>query len=583
MPPPAAFTSLADLLRYRAQITPDRLAYRFLKDGADDNLEISYHSLYEQAQSIADKLHHLGVAGERALLMYPPGLDFIAALFGCFYSNTIAVPIPAFHPAWIKRKQESLRHVMYDATPSLIMTTQNMGRSVRQAFRQNKAIPRTRWLFTDTVSPSPSTNTPSLPTRPIALLQYTSGSTRKPRGVKVSHLNLMHNNERIRRGFGHSETSHAVLWLPHHHDMGLVGILQGIYTGFPQTLMSPLTFLQHPFRWLRAISIYRGTTSGGPNFAFERCLQTVSPTQRDTLDLSTWDLAFIGAEPVRSRTLKRFASYFSSCGFKETAWFPSYGLAESTVMVTGTPKGSRPTIRMLDAKALQHGHVVNTPSSSTQTLSIVSCGTSYDGQVHIVDPHTCQRCTSDQIGEIWISSNSVSEGYWQNQELTDQAFRGFITPSGEGPFLRTGDLGFIQEGELFITGRLKELIVINGRNHYPYDIEATVSACHPAIQSDACAAFSVLLEDQETLVLALELKRSSSKAHSILESRILGAQESVFEKEILIKIRSAVSTVHDLHVHDVLLIPFGHLPKTSSGKTKRLLCRDRYLAHSKPS
>lgn len=580
MPTAPAFSTLVEVLRHRAATTPNRVAYRFLKDGDLDVEDVTYLTLDQQAQTIAAKLRALNVQGERALLLYPPGPNFIAALLGCLYAGVIAVPIHALHAAWLKRKQATLRHILADAEPAITLTTQAMGRVLRPAFRADADMLRTRWLSTDTLPLDLTTTWRNMPIAPdaIALLQYTSGSTQTPRGVQVTHANLMYNAATIKEHFGHSPDSRTVLWLPPYHDMGLGGIIQGLYSGFELTLMSPLTFLQKPFRWLNAISRYRATTSGGPNFAYERCLQTITPEQRDTLDLSHWDLAFIGAEPVRAETLDRFTDFFAPAGFRRTAWYPCYGLAESTLMVSGGDKHTKPIVQTLDAEALRKGYAHAPKAPTHTTLQAVGCGTAADATVFIVDPTTCTHCVDAVIGEIWVAGPSVAAGYWGNGEATEATFSGYLADTGEGPFLRTGDLGFLQEGELFVTGRLKEMMVINGRNHYPHDIEATVEGCHPAIQTGGCAAFGVEKAQSEVLVLAIELERRTSRAHHIRENRILGVQESILEKEILSKIRSAVSLVHDLHVHDVLLIPFGHLPKTSSGKTKRFVCRERYLA-----
>lgn len=577
----AVFSAIPDILRHRAETTPERLAYRFLRDGETDVLETTYATLDQQARTIAAKLQALNLQGERALLLYPPGPDFIAALFGCFYSSILAVPIHALHAAWLKRKQATLRHILTDATPAITLTTQEMGRTLRPAFRADQEMARTRWLSTDGLSPdlagtwAPASTSPAL----TALLQYTSGSTQTPRGVQITHANLMHNSATIKERFGHTPDSRTVLWLPPYHDMGLGGIIQAIYTGFELTLMSPLAFLQRPLRWLQAISRYQATTSGGPNFAYDRCLQTISEEQRDTLDLSHWDLAFIGAEPVRAETLDRFTAFFAPSGFQRTAWYPCYGLAESTLMVSGGTKQYPPLVQPLDAEALRHGHAQAPEVPSPMPLQAVGCGPGADATVLIMHPETRLRCADNEIGEIWVAGASVAAGYWKNPEATTATFEGYRADTNEGPFLRTGDLGFLQNDELFITGRLKEVIVINGRNHYPQDIEATVATCHPAIQAGGCAAFGIDQNHQERLVLALELERRTSRTHNITESRILAGQESAFEKEILSKIRTVVSTLHDLHVHDVLLIPFGHLPKTSSGKTKRFVCKERYLAH----
>lgn len=584
MPHTPAFSSIIEVLRHRMATTPDRLTYRFLHDGESDAAETTYRTLDQQARSIAAKLQQLGVAGERALLLYPPGPNFIAALLGCFYGGVLAVPIHALHAAWLKRKQATLRHILADAQPAITLTTQAMGQALRPSFRADADMPRTRWLSTDTVplDLADAWTAPHVSPEATALLQYTSGSTQMPRGVQVTHANLMHNAATIKERFGHSADSRTVLWLPPYHDMGLGGIIQGLYSGFELTLMSPLAFLQKPFRWLEAISRYQATTSGGPNFAYERCLQTITSEQRDMLDLSRWDLAFIGAEPVRAETLDRFTDFFAPAGFRRTAWYPCYGLAESTLMVSGGEKHAEPVVQTLDAEALRKGYAHEPKAATDATLQAVGCGTAADTTVFSVDPQTGTRCADAVIGEIWVAGPSVAAGYWKNAQATEATFVGYLTDTGEGPFLRTGDLGFLQEDELFVTGRLKEMMVINGRNHYPQDIEATVEGCHPAIQKGGCAAFGVEKAQAEVLVLALELERRTSRAHHIHENRILGAQESILEKEILTKIRSAVSLVHDLHVHDVLLIPFGHLPKTSSGKTKRFVCRERYLAVTQP-
>jgi acyl-CoA synthetase (AMP-forming)/AMP-acid ligase II len=380
----------------------------------------------------------------------------------------------------------------------------------------------------------------------IAMLQFTSGSTASPRGVVVTHANLMHNLKVIATGFRHDEHSQGVIWLPPYHDMGLIGgILEPMNTGFPVTLMSPLAFLQHPQRWISAVSRYRATTSGGPNFAYELCTRKVDPATIPGLDLSSWTVAFNGSEPVRPDTLDRFVEKFGPYGFRHEAFYPCYGLAEATLMVTGgevdlPPRG----LAMPDSQKL------------------ISCGrTFFDHRLKVVDPITRVECNEREVGELWISGPSVARGYWQDAEETENVFGGRIagSPSEDGPYLRSGDLGFVHEGELYVAGRKKDLIIIRGRNYHPHDIERSAEQSCPALRPGCTAAFSIDAGSEEQLIVVSELR----------------AAERL--EEVRAAIRAAITRDHSLRTKEIVLVQPGTIPKTSSGKIQRLATRQAYL------
>ena len=398
----------------------------------------------------------------------------------------------------------------------------------------------------------------------LAFLQYTSGSTASPKGAMVSHGNLIHNQRVIKTACQHTEHSTFVSWLPMFHDMGLIGnVLQPLYLGALGVLMWPTSFLQRPFCWLQAISKYKAHTSGGPNFAFELCVRKIKPEQREKLDLSSWRVAFNGAELVRSETMERFSQTFKSCGFRPETFYPCYGLAEATLFVSGGIKGAKRRVMTVDGSALERHRVVPASLGDKTGRKVVSCGTAWVGQkIVIVDPDTHMPCAPDETGEIWAKGPSMVQGYWNREEETERTFKAFLTTTGEGPFLRTGDLGFINDGGLFVTGRLKDLIIIRGHNHYPEDIEYTAGQSHPGLRVGCGAAFSVETDNDERLVVVHELERSS---------------ETWNVEDVAGAIRQSVADHHELQVHAVVLVEPGSIPKTSSGKLQRYLCRSAYL------
>jgi acyl-CoA synthetase (AMP-forming)/AMP-acid ligase II len=379
----------------------------------------------------------------------------------------------------------------------------------------------------------------------------------------VSHDNLLHNLDLIATCFGASSASHGVIWLPPYHDMGLIGgILQPLFSGFSVTLIPHMQFLQRPFRWLHAISRFKGTISGGPNFAYDLCVSKIKPEQREQLDLSHWEVAFNGAEPVYHKTLDQFADYFAPCGFRRKSFLPCYGLAESTLMVTGGPKDSPPMMQNLLNSGLEQDRVIISHEKTDDARTLVSSGQNLSNQtIRIVNVKTLIPCPGDEVGEIWVSGPSVGRAYWNKPEETKFTFGARLSNSNEGPFLRTGDLGFLHEGELYITGRIKNLIIQGGKNHYPHDIERIVESSHPAIRPAGCAVFSISNSESEDIIVVVEI------LHRL----------KVKTEEVLAAIRNAVSIHHGLQVYDIRITRPGGIPRTTSGKIRHSLCKKEYM------
>ncbi|HJT36223.1 MAG TPA: aminotransferase class I/II-fold pyridoxal phosphate-dependent enzyme [Pirellulales bacterium] len=555
--------TLVELLRHRARCQPDQVAFTFLVDGETQEATITHGELDRQARAIAAWLQSLGLEGQRALLLYPAGLEFIAGFFGCLYAGVVAVPA---YPPRMNRKLDRIQSIAHDAQALVALTTNSVLERLTPLLGQTPELEQLTWLATET-PPANIENAwrpPDATSETLAFLQYTSGSTGAPKGVMLSHANLLHNCAVITTAFEETRSSNGVFWLPSYHDMGLVGgILVPLYSGIPNVLMSPMSFLQRPFRWLQAISRYQATTSGGPNFAYDLCVRKITPEQRATLDLSSWRVAFNGAEPVRSETLDRFAETFEPCGFRREAFYPCYGLAEATLIVSGGMRGELPVVRAFDAKALENRLVVDLPPLAEDARRLVSSGRVLaDGKVVIADPEAMTCCGPEQVGEIWVKNPSVAQGYWQRREETEHLFRARLADTGESGFLRTGDLGFFEEGELFVASRLKDLIIIRGLNHYPHDIELTAEKSHPSIRPGCGAAFTVEVAEEARLVIVYEIER-----------RQQADLDEVFEA-----IRRDVSREHELPVDAIVLVKAGSIPKTSSGKIQRHACRDAFRA-----
>jgi acyl-CoA synthetase (AMP-forming)/AMP-acid ligase II len=608
---PMTVESLVELGRTRAATLGDRPLYTFHPDRpAEEATHLSFAGLDQRARAIGAVLQQLGAAGQRALLLYPPGLDFVAAFFGCLYGGVVAVPA---YPPRSARMLPRLLEIARDARPAVALTTTELEKAIGGLATQVPELSALRLVATNAVplEQADAWRDPGATAASLAFLQYTSGSTAAPKGVMISHGNLLHNEEMIRQAFGQSAESVIVGWLPLYHDMGLIGnVLQPLYLGARCVLMSPIAFLQNPKRWLSTISRYRATTSGGPNFAYDLCVRKVAPSDRADLDLSSWDLAFNGAEPVRAETMARFTEAFAGCGFAPRAFFPCYGLAEATLFVAGgagaalprlpdtleAPPGEaaqsrgEPRSAAFDRVLLEAGEARQLPPSDPAARTLVSCGHPWLGQeLIIVDPASLTRCAGGKVGEIWVRGASIAQGYWRRPEETAETFGGRLAeepaearPAGAGPgaagdgaadggaapFLRTGDLGFLDRGELFVTARLKDLIIIRGRNLYPQDIELTVERSHPALRAGCGAAFSIELNEEERLVVVQEHDRIPGDAPLEPES-----VETIAEA-----VRRAVAEQHEAQVQQVVLLRAGTIPKTSSGKIQRRACRAALLA-----
>jgi acyl-CoA synthetase (AMP-forming)/AMP-acid ligase II len=560
--------TLVDILKWRASETPDRPAHIFLVDGEKTEEVHTYAELDRKARAIAARLQSLGGKGERVMILLQPGLQFISAYFGCLYAGHVAIPL---YPHLRKKKDNILTRIMNvakDARPVAVISNTVIESASSQFFQEVEETRSTPWVNLDQLSLAEAENWKDLHLDPdeIAFLQYTSGSTNVPKGVMVSHGNLVHNTQAIYKKFNANYNSRGVVWLPPYHDMGLIGgILEPIYGGFLVYLMPPPYFLQRPLRWLEAISRLKTDISGGPNFAYEYCVKKVRPEQRDQLDLSHWKTAFSGAEPINPDTLRRFADYFAPCGFHYDNYQPCYGLAEGTLLVTSVEQTDDPVTAFFNKEGLEKNQIIPT-SEMESSRELVGCGdVGFEMGVRIVNPDTLELCKPNEIGEVWASGGSIAKGYWAKPEQSEETFNAHIKDTGEGPFMRTGDLGFMRDGQLYITGRIKELIIIDGSNHYPQDIEWTVEKCHEAVRPHGVSAFPVEVDGSEKLVLMTEI-----------EPRILRDMTDELRREIRRAIKSGVSAEHDLSVHEIVFV--NRLPRTTSGKIRHHQCKKEFLA-----
>lgn len=566
-------STLIDLLTARAGVLPERVAFQFLDDDLGSPA-VTYRELDGAARRIASSLQAKFQPGSSAALVFPPGIDFVKAFFGSLYAGL--VPIPATYPK-PRRRSARLAAIVHDARPAAILTTQRVFETLYESKAADSLEART-WLSIEQLEAGAADawQSPSITGDDVAFLQYTSGSTKDPRGVEVSHQNITYNLEMIRRGFGLSRADAntpsevGVSWLPAYHDMGLIGgILESIYVGGTTMLMSPMSFLQRPERWLRAISDHSAVVSGGPNFAYELCLRKIRPKAMKTLDLSSWRVAFSGAEPIRAATLRRFAEVFGACGFSDASFYPCYGLAEATLLVTGGDGPGQVTTCSLNAAELQEqGRAVPSEGDvdpnqqDPSTIELVGCGHPLmDEQVLIVDPETRQPCAENRVGEIWIRGSNVARGYRNHPPETCSTFQERLADSNGVSFLRSGDLGFMRDGTLYVTGRRNELLIIRGRNHYPHDLEGTVQESHAKLIPGGGAAFLVDRGGDQLLILVQEVERGATSAE---------------HETMIAEIRRNVTAEHEVFVHEVILIRPGTLPRTTSGKVRYADVRKEY-------
>ena len=567
--------SLLTHLAARAQDTPDGRAYGDW--GAHDvDAWITWGELDRRARAIAAELQRVAEPGARVLLLYPPGIEYITAFYGCLAAGAVAVPAYPPDPARLDRTLPRLQSIVHDAQASVVLTTRDIATLFESVAAHVEHLGALRWVATTDLADADAWRPPAVDEGTVAFLQYTSGSTGAPKGVRLTHGNLLHNAAQISRGGGSTPEQSIVTWLPPYHDMGLIGsLIHGLTVGCPVIQIPPAAFLMRPIRWLEAITKTRASMSGGPNFAFELCVQKITREQRATLDLSSWRVAYVGAEPVRPRTLERFVETFGECGFRREALWPCYGLAEATLMVTNRARETGYRTRFLGSTATE----------------IVGVGFPIEGaEVRIVDPATRAALPDGTVGEIWCRSPSVAAGYWNQPAATAEVF-GARLSDGEGPFLRTGDLGLVDGGELYVTGRIKEVIIVRGRKHYPSDLEDTVEKLASGAsyhRAGGCVAFSSEARGEERLWLAVEVERRQRerrRSAALAPERRRGAdrrhrpflyryeEPTPFDPEALVKnIRRTVAAEHGVEVAGVFLLRPGAIPKTSSGKKQRLLC-----------
>jgi len=555
---PVAELSLSDLLHFRAVHQPQRIAYRIIRDSQLREDVLTYLDLHERALAVASNLQASDLGGKRIVILHHTGKEFLAAFFGTLYAGSIAVPLSTPSSA---NAMERLDAIVFDVDPAAVLTSQ----AIHARLLQSKPdwAKRQTFMYTESLCGLERGRFRSIDPFDHAVIQYTSGSTSMPKGVELSHYNFLHNASLMAHASGLTAESVGINWLPLFHDMGLMGgVIQPLFAGFPITLLSPTAFLARPVLWLQAITKYRATVSGSPDFGYSYCAEMINDQHIADLDLRTWDVAYSGAEPVRADTLDRFVDRFSRCGFRRSTFFPCYGLAEATLIVSGGPRGIEPIILDVCRRSLEQDNLAIPSDDRQQAVRLVSAGRPIGDQaVLIVDPHSLRKCAEGAVGEIWISGRSVGAGYRNRAHETRETFLGRCDQNGD--FLRTGDLGFLYDGNLFVVGRIKDLIIIRGVNHFPEDIELSAAASHSALRSGAGAAFGVEIDDKEELVIVHELKRDWR-----------GQDAS----EVLGKIRQVIADQHGLSAVAVALVAQGSLSKTTSGKIQRHSVRDAFLS-----
>ncbi|MGK7941317.1 MAG: AMP-binding protein [Crocosphaera sp.] len=560
--------TLIDLLQQKATENPLKIAYTFLEDGKTEAQQLTYGELEQRAKAIAARLQSLDSYGERALLLYPAGLELLCAFFGCLYAGVIGIPAPPPEASRLKRTLPRLQAIAKDSQTSLVLCNSKIISIVDEARQQVPELQPIKWLDTEAINNELSQNwyKPDINKDTLAYLQYTSGSTSTPKGVMISHDNIIYHCHNLQRSCNYNPESVTVTWMPYFHDYGLVeGLLAPLYNGTPCYVMSPVAFIKRPVRWLEAISRYKATHSQAPNFAYDQCVRRINEKQREKLDLSHWKAAGNAAEPINPEVLERFAQYFAPAGFAPQTFCPAYGLAEATLLVSFSPQEETFINTSFVASELEKRRILEAEHNySGLVRSVASCGRlMQDVTVKIVNPDTLTLCDDDEVGEIWVKDPSVAQGYWQRETDTEETFQAYTKDTEEGPFLRTGDLGFIYQDQIYISGRIKDVIIIRGTNHYPQDIEWTVQGCDQALRPENGAAFSVEIEGEERLIITQEIER--------------GYKETLNTEEIAAKIRRAMVEEHELDTHAILLLKRGSLPKTASGKIQRRACKANFL------
>lgn len=561
-----AFVSIIDGIRKKALSHPDSPALSFLPDGKAENAELcSYSRLDMRARAIAAAIQATGQGdGRPVLLMLPPGLEFIAAFFGCLYARAIAVPMTPPGLARMARTFNRLARIVEDSGSRVFITSARLRKAVEELAERVHFADSIRIICLDETDDALSRSWQELPltAHTPGWLQYTSGSTSSPKGVIITHGNIMANLDSIAGHMRLRENIPTVSWLPPFHDMGLVGgILTPLHLGCLCVTMPPMAFLRQPLCWLRAVTHYRAQLTGGPNFAYDLCCDRIPEDRLRELDLSSLSVCYCGSEPIRLKTIRRFLERFSSAGLDPASFYPCYGLAENTLFTTGCWKNDGDFTVFLDKQEYAAGRIRFLQERHADAMPLLSCGTAgRNNDVRIVDPQTCREVEEKELGEIWIRGTCVSPGYWEQPEATKTVLHAVLAGSGEGPFLRTGDMGFMSGGHLFVSGRCKEMIILNGRNFFPQDLEECVLQNVPGLEQNGAAAFGIDSDAGERLVMVFET-RLPATAH----------------EATLAAIRRSLSEEFDISPCAVVLCKRHGVPKTTSGKIQQSLCRHLYL------
>lgn len=563
------FINPVEVLQRRAAETPDRLSHLLLGATEAEDHSLTYSQLDAEVKSMAAFLQSIAKPGERALLVCPTSLEFIVAMYACLYAGI--VPIPT-NPPGMNRSAQRLEAIAKDARARLVLTTPEYQAAFLAEAAQFPDFAALKWVTRETVRAGGghSLKIPEIKPESLAFMQYTSGSTNIPKGVLISYRNFSHNMHALHetrvRGGEYADDSAVLTWTPLFHDMGLlIGTFLTPMDGTPSILMPTIQFMQNPLNWLKAIQKFKVTASGGPNFAYDLCVNKIPLEKCEGLDLSSWKIAYNSAEPVRAETQARFAEKFAPFGFRPEALAPCYGMAETTLVISFYTGEKRTIAQRFRRADFEEGRLVPSDSNDPkESVEAVSSGTPLaDYQIAIVHPKSRKRCAPDEVGEVWISGDSVGEGYWNRPDDTKHTFGAHIAGTHEGPFLRTGDLGFMYDGHLYITGRLKDLLIVRGRNYYPQDVEMTVERTHPALRAGGGAAFSVVEDNVEQLIVVHETQRREL--------------EGVDWNEVIKQIRANIAREHGIRAHAVILIRRATIAKTSSGKIQRSEMKRRYL------
>ncbi len=561
---------LCDLLSTQARRYPAETACVTLDSGGQETGKVTYRDLDRRARATAAFLRRSAVPGDRVLLALPNSIDFAVALYGCAFAGAVAVPVPAPGEGLGNGAARLLR-IVDDAEPALVLVPSQVA-----AEPGTHGLGSTRVAAVDQIRPELAAEyrDPGHGTDALALLQYTSGSTSDPKGVQLSHRNMLANLTDLYTTLPIELTAgdrfRTASWLPLFHDMGLAQLLLPAVTGGMIALSTPTAFVLRPVSWLESISRYRAHMATAPNFAYDLCVRRTTEAERATLDLSCLRYALNGSEPVLTSTLSRFAATFAPAGFDPASYVPCYGLAESTVYVSG--HRGLPGSVITSLPALQRDMMARAPGSEEPGYEVVSCGPVADGtDLRIVDPDRLTERPPGGVGEIWIAGASVSRGYWRRP---DDRFAGYLADGSAGPFLRTSDLGFLADGQLYILGRLDDVIIVDGRNHYPQDIELTAQQSHSALASGRLVAFGYPLRDETAVAVVAE----TGKGVRVAGPGTPPAAGQLAAEDIVRAVRSAVSADHQIRVTQVVLLRPAGLPRTTSGKLQRARCRELFLA-----